>query len=300
MGRNPAAVADAGGAKSNSQRWSRAAVVVSLVISAFGMLSIFDNLLPNLVRLSLVFKALTSAYRLGREWLFEGIQSLALAMGLSFPELSPLWKDALVCGGLLFAALNFESVWRFKQSLVLSFFRDIVGLWATRFGGRLHQNPTIFDNGQGAPWISMILAAWISGFGIMSLAHGAGIGSPSFLAWAEPFSLAVESAVYGGALAAVIFVVATLEGDVSVPIRGPLDLLVRLLTLLLTTIPYMLTMALRSPLIGWRAIALSATLVVAFVGVNLLFDSVVDPLVRSPPHWLQDLIEADPNSLSHN
>ena len=103
---------------------------IALFWSAWGLLSIFDHLIPGMIRFSIIAKGLTAAYRAARDWVWDQVQWLFALITIPIPELPPLWLDGLTIAGLVLAALNFESIHRYGQTLFFDFGRGFVDRWA--------------------------------------------------------------------------------------------------------------------------------------------------------------------------
>lgn len=96
--------------KSLASNFQGALSYITSGLAVFGAISALQDLLPNLVRLSLIVKAIVAAYRLSREWLFGWLSDVLSWVYIRFPDLPGPLKDFFVVLSLIFVALNYESM----------------------------------------------------------------------------------------------------------------------------------------------------------------------------------------------
>ena len=281
--------------------WSRALTWISLFGAAIGFFSFFDELMPNLVRLSFVLKALTGAYTFARDWVWDRVQWLFSLVHLRIPDIPEVWLDAFTVLSLVLAALNFESIQRYGRSLLLDFGRDVVQYTLSWFGGSFHLRETLFDTKDRT--VSMLLGFWVLGFAFRGVGSIVGlevetIALPqvprSVIAIAQP---SIEAAVLGIVPIGCAMLGAFLGGDLDVPPQGLAEILARTLVVMALLVPSTFSLALTGILNGWRSVVLALALVIVLIGANRVAIYALDPFVRSPPQWVCAMVNANPDAL---
>lgn len=267
-------------------------VWVSLIGSAFGLMSVFNDLIPNLVRLSLLFKAAVSIYRQGREWVFDGIRWLFSWVNIHIPEIPQLVQDGIIVGALIMAALNLESTRRFRQSLAAAIMDRVtlkIRAISVGYGGAGLTPSLVFSGFNRYRIVADITGALLTSWLLCAIFQ-------RFIPPGAPFSGAVLA---GGALlrlAQALLRRATSHWSDAPDTPG--HLLARIGLWAVGFAAHIVELALHGAEKGWRAILLAFAIVAAFVGLNAAFAQVIDPLIaQGPPAWLQELIDADPQVL---
>lgn len=260
---------------------------VSLIGSAFGLLSVFNDLIPNLIRLSLIVRAGVAAYRLGREWVYDRIQIAFSWINFELPEIPDAVKDALVIVALVLAALNFDSVRRFGEGLVFGFLRRLIQFIRQRFTA----GDSLFDSTEDA-LIAGVAGTLIGGVLLHFVAEQMSFHG-DWPWWAH----AAEIVAYGTLVLFVLTFASLLKE------RSP-HLVFQAIghsVIILVGLPLFVIIAMGVALLnGWRAVVLACGIVVALVGLNYLCLNVLEPTIKAPPAWLTQLITADPQSLPEN
>lgn len=104
----------------------RALTYFSSLLAIFGAFSLVNDLIPNLVRLSLLFKGLVAAYRISRDWVFGGLIDLLASLHIVLPHIPELVRDSMVVVSLLFVALNYESMRHQGRTIVTILVSEVV------------------------------------------------------------------------------------------------------------------------------------------------------------------------------
>lgn len=272
-------------------------VWLSLVGSAFGLMSVFNDLIPNLIRLSILFKAAVSAYRQAREWIYDGAQWLAALVGVVIPEIPELVKDVIVIVALILAALNWESVRKFGESWLLSLARYVSNGPTYLFGGPPITKPSLLDRVVG--WREVVAAQVALGI-LLTWAFGLARAFGADPHWGLPAPLAMLAVgtLVGFGIFAADIALSMVTGRAGTPPKSPLQWVARTLQLPVL-LPTMLLIRFGVGVAnGWRAVMLALALVAGFVALNQVFALIVDPMLADGvPDWLQVLIDADPDAL---
>ncbi|MFZ4121609.1 MAG: hypothetical protein ACOYKM_08090 [Caulobacterales bacterium] len=273
---------------------------IALFGSAWAFLSVFDHLIPGLIRFSIIAKGLTAAYRAGRDWVWDQVQWAFAFIQIRIPELPPYWLDALAIAGLVLAALNFESIHRFGRSLVLDFGRHILGYVARMIGGERHDRATLFAWRIGRHWASaafLYLGFWILGFAVRAGLEALGLEVPLLFPpswmWIQP---GLEAFYLGLFFLLSCVIIDRWKGDPQSAPRGSIKAVARFAVDTLCFVPTIFVLVMSAFVNGWRSLALALALVAALIGANAAAVHYIDPTLQRPPQWLCALVNADPQA----
>jgi len=303
-GQGSAAIASVGTQSTGLQAaWSRTLTWVSLFSAAIGFLSFFDELMPNLVRLSFVFKALTGAYTFVRDWVWSGAQWLFGLIQITLPTLSEAFLDALAIAALAIAALNFESILRYRRAMFLDLVRDLWAHCARTFGVKNRHTETLFVGTYARNLIGGLAGFFVLGLCLRALLAARGIELPTLriegidVGLMSTVQSLLEAAVLGVAICALSFGLYQLAGDLDDPPSSVSDGVCRATMQLLLLLPNVAAFTFNALLNGWRSIMLAVGLVVVLAGANWAAMRVLDPIIRQPPQWLCAMVRANPDAL---
>lgn len=260
--------------------WRKFAMWGSLVAAALGALSAFENVVPALVRLSLIMHGLAWVYRAARDWLFGWVIGALAAVGIEIRITEPV-RDAILIIGLVLAALNWESTRRTGRNLFLDLFRDVLDL----FHGDIEQRNSLALQGlNNAPEslkfmrkpVLLLLASLF--FAVVSIYFAAvgdrwGVLPLGYCSLYYAFSAWMRSRRGG-----------------TPKFLDRLHL-ITIVPLFLFAWPFAVLFE------GRRAVFVALALLGALIALNALMLLYVDPMLASPPPWLQDFIDANPQSL---
>jgi len=282
------------------QRFAGVLVWPSLCLSAFGLMSAFDDLIPNILRLSFLFRVLATSYRMAREWLYDQVQWLFSWIHITIPEIPDLAKDIIIIVGFFLAALNLESFRKFGESLLSALFervwRKIMAVFVG-YGPEPERTSLVFTYAPEVTW-----ERWVSHAGRLLLAI--------FFAW-----LAMPVMPWGGladqpyevrlGIATVVsLIVVEIASRWASPIarawtyppRSVTEFIARIVVYVTTFPGHILRLFLTGMIKARMALLIGAVIVAVLVGLNYLFLHILEPAMERPPQWLCAMVEANPDA----
>lgn len=277
------------------ERYAGFIVWFSLFASVLGLLSAFHDVIPMLTRLSLLTKALFAAYHIARDWAWHEVRWAFSWIHIRIPDIPVAWKDAIVIVSFVVAALNFENLRRHRISLIKSLRKSLLGtarhLLLNKDAG---EDETWGLFGESAhsmefpDWLIgaiLFLSHFLEGYLVHVLLSILGIRFGEYF-FPDPWGTVFDVSVF----AAMAFLYLVLLAEARVPVVRSTSRIP-----LLFSIPMGLTILVLAN--GWRAIAFALGLIVLSIGTNFAFVQWIDPMLRHPPAFLDELIKADPASL---
>ncbi len=261
--------------------------------AAIGALNAFADLLPSLRRFSLIIQALTSAYRVTRDWLYARIYEAFSWVQITLPEIPEFWQDILIIASLALLALNFESFRRDKVSLPWALLRAMWA-WISSGFGEDNDRPSFLSHPDDMVQ-NIASALAIAGLGVVFSWLIFWFGVEPLFGRFENLPVWVRLLIQAGLIAAafgIVLAVVSFYFDNNSQTPLWLDRVVAVgsvITLLPAALLYYQLIALWN---GKYAVLAAIGLLVALIGLDWVCVHYVDPLVAAPPAWLTSLIAA--------